>query len=97
MKTLQKPFANILITERDKDILRLLNRLKIAESRILRTILSPETSQNTFTSRLLKLEEKGYIQSINPDRSRNQYKIYGLTTDSHKLKEIESMIGERTE
>gem|GEM_PF-6576826 len=41
MKTLQKPFANILITERDKDIIRLLNRLKIAESRILRIILSP--------------------------------------------------------
>jgi hypothetical protein len=53
-----KPFANILITERDKDILRILNRLKISESKILRLTLSPETSQNTFTSRLLKLEEK---------------------------------------
>ena len=53
-----KPFANILITERDIDILKILNRLKISESNILRLMLSPETSQNTFTSRLLKLEEK---------------------------------------
>jgi hypothetical protein len=92
-----KPFANILITERDKDILRILNRLKISESKILRLILSPETSQNTFTSRLLKLEEKWYIHPINPDRARNQHKIYGLTTDMHKLKEIEHMIWEKTE
>lgn len=97
MKTLQKPFANILITERDKDIIRLLNRLKIAESRILRIILSPQTSQNTFVSRLLKLEEKWYIQSINPDRSRSQYKIYGLTNDSYKLKELEHIIWEKTD
>lgn len=97
MKTLQKPFANILITERDKDIIRLLNRLKIAESRILRIILSPQTSQNTFVSRLLKLEEKWYIQSINPDRSRNQHKIYGLTHDSYKLKELEHIIWEKTD
>jgi hypothetical protein len=97
MKTLKKPFANILITGRDKDILRLLNRLKIAESRVLKIILSPETSQNTFSGRLLKLEERWYIQSINADRSRNQHKIYGLSNDSHKLKEIEYIIWEKTD
>ncbi len=57
-----KTYKNLLITERDKDILSLLQKLKVSSSSNLRKILSPETSQNTFTKRLKRLEESQLVK-----------------------------------
>ncbi|EKD66119.1 MAG: hypothetical protein ACD_49C00064G0022 [uncultured bacterium (gcode 4)] len=86
-------YKNILITERDVNILKLLSKLKIWESDLIRDLLSPETSQNTFTKRLKKLEDKWFIQSINQDqRWRTQNKLYQLNT-KQKRTDIETIIG----
>ena len=51
-------YKNLLITRRDAEILSLVTKLKIAESDLVRDLISPETSQNTFTKRLKKMERK---------------------------------------
>ncbi|MDD2891997.1 MAG: winged helix-turn-helix domain-containing protein [Candidatus Gracilibacteria bacterium] len=86
-------YKNILITERDVDILKLLSKLKIGESDLIRDLLTPETSQNTFTKRLKKLEDKGFIRSINQDqRGRTRNKLYQLNIRQKKA-DIEAIIG----
>lgn len=74
-----KTYKNLLITERDKDILSLLQKLKVSSSSNLRKILSPETSQNTFTKRLKRLEESQLVKRTwESFRSRSQHWIYQL-------------------
>lgn len=85
-------YKNVLITERDVNILKLLSKLKIWESDLIRDLLSSETSQNTFTKRLKKLEDKWLIQAINQDqRGRTQNKLYQLNTKQKKA-DIEAII-----
>ncbi|MDD2892196.1 MAG: winged helix-turn-helix domain-containing protein [Candidatus Gracilibacteria bacterium] len=86
-------YKNVLITERDVNILKLLSKLKIGESDLIRDLLSSETSQNTFTKRLKKLEDKGLIRAINQDqRGRTRNKLYQLNTKQKKA-DIEAIIG----
>ncbi len=86
-------YKNVLITERDVNILKLLSKLKIWESDLIRDLLSSETSQNTFTKRLKKLEDKWLIRAINQDqRGRTQNKLYQLNTKQKKA-DIEAIIG----
>lgn len=85
-------YKNVLITERDVNILKLLSKLKIWESDLIRDLLSSETSQNTFTKRLKKLEDKWLIRSINQDqRGRTQNKLYQLNMKQKKA-DIEAII-----
>lgn len=84
-------YRNVLITDRDVNILKLLSKLKIAETDLIRELISPEIKQNTFVKRLKKLELKGFIISLNEDqRGRTRNKLYGLNV--RKKGDIEAII-----
>ena len=86
-------YKNILITPRDVQILRLLSKIKIAESDVLRDLISPGILQNTFTKRLKKLQDKGLLLSLNEDqRGKTRNKLYTLNVRQKKA-DLEAIIG----
>lgn len=85
-------FENILITTRDIEILTLLNKVKLMSSKIIKEIISPWISNSTLTHRLLKLEKKGYIEEINKERIKTQYKIFSISKSLKKIDEVKSII-----
>lgn len=90
-------FRNLLITERDRQILLLLNGLGVANGRHLRFLLSPGTSLETFSTRLLGLERKGFLRSFREDHApKGTPKIYALATGKGKLSEITQIIGRQS-
>lgn len=83
---------NIFITERDKEVFSLLNKIKVIETKALYWLINNKPKIETFLKRLKFLKEKWYIENIKNVFSSD--KIFSLCYNKENLDEIEYKINE---
>lgn len=86
-------FKNIIITERDKKVFSLLNKIKVIDSWTLNWLINSNTKRKTFVKRLKFLKQKWYIENIKNEKFWEQ--IFSLKYSKKNLDNIQSIINEK--
>lgn len=86
-------YKNIIITKRDKEVLSLLNKIKVIKSSTITELITKNTQIKTFVKRLKFLKQKWYINDIRTEKIWQQ--IFSLNYKKDNLENIENMIWEK--
>ena len=81
----------LILTNRDIQIFKLLNELWIAQSNVIKGIISPNIKQKSFNQRLLELKKEGFIIDVwKWEITKRDYMIYQLTNISKIIQRIKN-------